>query len=62
MELITILNRCPRFRDFVYPYARFETDEKSVEVAVRPRKRSAAVCSRCHSSAPGYGSLAERRV
>jgi transposase len=45
MELITILNRCHRFRGFVYQHARFGTDKKSIEVAVRPRKGSAAVCS-----------------
>jgi len=28
---------------------------------VRPRKGSAAVCSRCHLPAPGYNQLAERR-
>ena len=46
MELITILNRCPRFRGFVYQQAHFSADKKSIEVAVRPRKGSAAVCSR----------------
>ena len=61
MELITILNRCHRFRGFVYQQARFSTDKKSIEVAVRPRKGSAAVCSRCHLLAPGYDQLAERR-
>ena len=30
-------------------------------MAVRPRKGSAAVCSRCHFPAPGYDQLAERR-
>lgn len=61
MELITILNRCHRFRGFVYRHARFGTDKKSIEVAVRPRKGSAAVCSRRHLPAPGYDQLAERR-
>jgi transposase len=61
MEVITILNRCHRFRGFVYPHARCGGDKKSIEVAVRPRKRSAAVCSRCHLPAPGYDQLAERR-
>ena len=61
MELITILNRCHRFRGFVYQHAHFSTDKKSIEVAVRPRKGSAAVCSRCHLPAPGYDQLAERR-
>jgi hypothetical protein len=61
MELITILNCCHRFRGFVYQHANFSADKKSIEVAVRPRKGSAAVCSRCHLPAPGYGQLAERR-
>src|SRR5574341_129158 len=61
MELITILNRCHRFRGFVYQHARFSPDHKSIEVAVRPRKGSVAICSRCHRPAPGYDQLPERR-
>jgi hypothetical protein len=61
MELITILNRCHRFRGFVYQHAYFSADKKSIEVAVRPRKGSAAVCSRYHLPAPSYDQLAERR-
>ena len=61
MELLTILNRCHRFSGFVYQRARFSPDHKSIEVAVRPRKGSAAICSRCHQPAPGYDQLAERR-
>ncbi len=60
MEMITILNSCHRFRGFVYQHAYFTPDKKSIEAAVRPRKRSAAVCSRCHLPA-GYDELAERR-
>src|SRR5436190_14075415 len=52
MELITILNRCHRSGGFVYQHAHFRADKKSIEVAVRPRKGSAAVCSRCHLPAP----------
>ena len=61
MELITILNRCYRFQGFVYQRARFSPDKKSIEVQVRPRKGSAAICSRCHQTASGYDQLAERR-
>jgi len=57
----TILNRCHHFRGFVYQHAGFSSDHKSIEIAVRPRKGSAAVCSRCHQPAPGYDQLAERR-
>jgi RNA polymerase sigma factor (TIGR02999 family) len=61
MELTTILNRCHHFRGFVYEHARFTTDKKSIEVVLRPRKGSDAVCSRCHLPAPGYDQLAQRR-
>ena len=33
MELITILNRCHRFRAFVYLHARFSAGKRSIEVA-----------------------------
>ena len=61
LQLITILNRCHRFPGFVYHQARFSSDHKSIEIAVRPRKGSTAICSRCHQPAPGYDQLAERR-
>ena len=32
MELTTILNRCHRFRGFVYRHAHFSADKKSIEV------------------------------
>jgi transposase len=61
LQLITILNCCHHFRGFVYQHARLGSDKKSIEIAVRPRKGSAAVCSRCHQPAPRYDRLAERR-
>src|SRR5437660_12368532 len=61
MELITILNHCHRHRGFVYQHARFGPDKKSIEVDVRPREGSTAVCSGCHKPAPGYDHLPERR-
>src|SRR5260370_13237421 len=57
MELITILNHCHHHRGFVYQHARFGPDKKSIEVDVRPREGSAAVCSGCHKPAPGYDHL-----
>ena len=53
MELTTILNRCHRFRGFVYEHARFSTDKKSIEVVLRPRKGSAAVLT------PGESRIAD---
>jgi transposase len=61
LQLITILNRCHRFPGFVYQQARFSADHRSIEIAVRPRKGSAAVCSLCHRPAAGYDQLPERR-
>ena len=61
MQLLTILNRCHRQRGFVCQQARFSPDRKSIEVSVRPRGGSAAICSRCRHPAPGYDQLAERR-
>jgi transposase len=61
MQLTTILNRCHRHKGFVYQQARFSADHKSIEVVVRPRRGSTAICSRCHQPAPGYDRLAERR-
>ena len=61
MELITILNCCHHFRGFVYHRARFSADHKSIEISVRPRKGSTAICSHCHQPAPGYDQLPERR-
>ena len=61
MELITILNHCYRQRGFVYRNARFSSDKKTLEVDVRPRHGTAAVCSRCHKPAPGYDQLPVRR-
>jgi hypothetical protein len=54
-------NRCHRFPGFVYHQARLSSDHTSIEIAVRPRQGSKAVCSRCHEHAPGYDQLGERR-
>jgi transposase len=62
MRLITLLNRCHHFRGFVYERARFSpTEGTTLEVQVRPRKGSAALCSACHRSAPSYDRLSQRR-
>jgi transposase len=61
MELTTILNHCHRQRGFVYDQARFSRDKDTIEVTVRPRQGSQAVCSGCGQPAPGYDRLPERR-
>lgn len=61
MELTTILNHCHRFPGFVYQGAKFSADQKSIEVRIRPRSGSLAICSGCHERRPGYDHLDERR-
>jgi transposase len=61
MELTTILNHCHHHRGFVYQHACFGPDKKTIEVAVRPRQGTAAICSGCQKPAPGYDHLPERR-
>jgi len=61
MELTTILNHCHHHRGFVYQTASFGPDKRTIEVDVRPRAGSAAVCSMCHKPAPGYDRLRQRR-
>src|SRR3974390_578374 len=60
IELTTILNQCHHQQGFVYQHARFGPDKKPIEVAVRPREGSAAICSGCRKPAPGYDRLPER--
>jgi hypothetical protein len=60
--MTTILNRRHNFRGFVYERAHFSTDKKSIELVLRPRKGSAAVCSRADIlPALQHDQLAERR-
>jgi transposase len=54
MRLPRILNQCHPIPGFVYGKASFAEDEQAVLIAVRPRKRSAAICSGCHQPASGY--------
>jgi len=61
MELITILNHCHRCPGFVYQWAKFSEDKKSIEVRIRPRSGSQAICSGCHQRRSGYDHLEERR-
>jgi transposase len=54
MRLPRILNQCHPIPGFVYGQASFAEDEQAVLIPVRPRKRSAAICSGCHQPACGY--------
>lgn len=59
MQLKTILNRCHKFKSFVYDQVRFVGE--AIEVTVLPRANGKALCSRCAEPAPVYDHLAERR-
>jgi transposase len=60
MQIITLLNQCYRFPGFVYHQARLSEDGKRLEIWVRPRVGSKAICSVCRRPAAGYDHLAER--
>jgi transposase len=60
MELTTILNQCYPQPGFVYDKARFRADKKAIEVPVRPRQGSKAICGRCEKPAPGYDTMPTR--
>ena len=62
MTVTTILNRCHPITGFVYQRARFSaTDSNIIEVPVKPRQGSLAICSGCQQPASGYDHLVERR-
>ena len=56
MLLETILNRLQHHKGFCYKTARLveEKDGPIVEVEIRPRGRSRAICSGCGEARPGY--------
>jgi len=59
MQVKTVLNRVHPIKGFVYGKIRFAGD--SMEVEVRPRKRSRAFCSGCGRRGPTYDHLGVRR-
>lgn len=59
MRLKTLLNRVHPVKGFVYEKVRLQENE--IEVTVRPRRRSRAVCSGCGRRGPGYDTLPVRR-
>ena len=61
MQIITLLNQCYRFPGFVYQHVRLTPDRRSLEVRIRPRLGSSAICSGCHRPASGYDHLSDRQ-
>jgi len=61
MRLITVLNRCSKFKRFVFECSHFD-DKGRIMVTVRPRKNSKAECSGCGHSGPTYDTAVEPRL
>jgi transposase len=63
MHIKTILNKCHKFKRFVYGRAYFTEHEgkKALYVEIAPRKNSEGICSGCQRQAPGYDRLQGRK-
>jgi transposase len=63
MRIQTILNQVQKFQSFVYGEARLVDayPRPALEVKVRPRANSRAICSGCGEKRPGYDTLPVRR-
>ncbi len=63
MQIKTILNRLQKFKSFVYGAVRWYGSEQSphLEIEVKERHNSRAVCSGCGRAGPGYDRLFPRR-
>lgn len=63
MQIKTILNKCHKFKRFVYGRAYFAEHEgrPAIYVEIEARKNSQGICSRCKRPAPGYDRLKQRR-
>ncbi len=63
MLIKTILNKCHKFKSFVYQSVEFATYQGAevLDITVVPRTNSHAICADCHEPAPGYDRLKIRR-
>ncbi|HET7712183.1 MAG TPA: ISL3 family transposase [Thermoanaerobaculia bacterium] len=61
MQLKSILNRVEKIPGFVYEKVEWSEDGKEIEIRIRARKNSWAVCSGCGSMAVTYDQLRTRR-
>jgi transposase len=63
VQLKTIVNHLERHKSFVYKRARWADSrtKTAIEILIEPRANSRAICSGCHSPAPGYDRRPERR-
>jgi len=62
MQLKTILNFVEPHHGFVYGEATWHDEaQKSIDIEIRPRKGSRAICSGCGKASPGYDTMPTSR-
>jgi len=62
MQLKTILNLVQPHHGFVYGKAKWYTEQQTgIEIEIRPRKGSKAICSACGKACPGYDTMPTSR-
>ena len=61
MLVKTILNRIQKHSCFVYVAIVLSEQEDAIEIDIRPRANSRAICSGCPRAGPGYDTLEPRR-
>jgi len=63
MQLKTILNKIEKYQSFVYGKIQLVEKDKQLEleIEVRPRRNSWAICHQCGIKRPGYDILPPRR-
>jgi hypothetical protein len=62
MQLKTILNFVQPRHGFVYGKATWHNEQQSrIDIEIRPRKGSRAICSGCGKARPGYDTMPTSR-
>lgn len=63
MLIKTILNRCSKYKSFIYGDVKFIDDDslQSIEIEIHPRKNSKPICSACHQASSGYDTQSTSR-
>lgn len=61
MLIKTILNKCYKFKSFVYGNIHFCKETETVHVEIVPRLNASIICSCCGKHAPGYDTLPKPR-
>ncbi len=57
----TLLNKCYKFKSFVFGNVAYFPENEEIEVEVIPRSNSHIICPRCHKKIPGYDTSKESR-